>query len=113
MSRRTEVSSGVKRRRFAGVHGTRPIDYIGVTAPRSYDLLKSLIIQLTGNVKVEILLVYFQGFFQLVIEIVAKICRRVGDITEVVKVLFELGQAVSLFARLATGEFLEGIPRGE
>jgi hypothetical protein len=58
---------------------------------------------LASDVKVEVLLVSSESRFEGVIEIVGEIGEGVGDVTEVLEVAFELGQAVVFFTSMAAG----------
>ena len=46
---------------FSGVHGRGTVDDVGDAAPGFYNLLYGVIVEIAGDVKVEVFLVRFDG----------------------------------------------------
>lgn len=88
---------------LARVHTGRAVNYIRVAAPGPYDVVNCLVVELASDVKVEVLLVSSESRFEGFIEIVGEIGEGAGDVTEVLEVAFELGQAVVFLTSMATG----------
>ena len=90
---------------LARVHAGRAVDYIRIAAPGPYNVVNCLVVELASDVKVEVSLVSSESRFEGVIEIVGEIGvgEGVEDVTEVLKVAFELGQAVVFFTSVAAG----------
>lgn len=88
---------------LARVHAGRAVDYIRVAAPGPYDVVNCLVVELASDVKVEVSLVSSESRFEGVIEFVGEIGEGVGDVTEVLKVAFELCQALVFFTSVAAG----------
>lgn len=96
---------------LGGVHGAGAVDYIGDAASRADNLLQSVLVELAGDVEIEVLLVSLNGRFKGVVEIVGEVGGGVRDVAEAVEVSFELIQTVVGIPRTAAGEVLEGVPR--
>lgn len=59
-------------------------------------------VELTGDVEVEIELVGFDSRFEVAVEIIGEVGRRVGAVTETLEVGFEFGETRDILARVAT-----------
>jgi len=98
--------------RLTGVHCRGAVDYVGHAAARANDLLHRSVVELAGDVEVEILLVGLDGGFERIVEVVGEVRRRHGgDVAEVVEVVFEIGKAVIGFPATASGEVEIRVPR--
>jgi len=106
-----EIRSGTGVR-LTGVHCCGAVDDIGHATPWAHDLLHRSVVQLAGDVEVEILLVGLDGFFELIIEVVGEVGRRRGGyVAEVMEVVFEIRKAVVGFPPTASGEVEIRVPR--
>ena len=75
---------------LAGVHGGGAVDDISYAAAGAYDLAEGGIVELAGDVEVEVLLVGADSGLQRVVEVVREVRRRsVGDVPELVEVVLE------------------------
>jgi len=94
------------------VHCRSAVYYVGHAAARTNDLLHRSVVELAGDVEVEILLVGLDGGFERIVEIVGEVGRRRGgDVAKVVEVVFEIGKAVVGFPVTASGEVEIRVPR--
>ncbi|KAJ1389878.1 dipeptidase [Sesbania bispinosa] len=67
-------------------------DDVGNAAPRPCHVLKSVVIELAGDVEVVVLLVGFDGGYEGVVEVISEVARgwRVWYVTQVVEVVFDV-----------------------
>lgn len=54
-------------------------------------MVHCLVVEFASDVKVEILLVSSESRFKVVVEIIGEIGEGIGDVAEVLEVVFELG----------------------
>lgn len=54
-------------------------------------MVHCLVVELTGDVKVEVLLVSLESRFEVFVELIGEIREGIGDVAEVLEVVFELG----------------------
>ena len=83
------------------------VDYIGHAAPWLKNLLHRHVIEFLGGVEIEIELVGFDSGLKRVVEVICE--TGLIQVPEVVKVLFEFGEAGFPVAGVATGECVERV----
>lgn len=66
-------SRGIVRHRLAGIHGSGTVDEIGDAASWELNLGESLIVEIAGDVEIEIGLVSLEGGFEMIVEQIGEI----------------------------------------
>lgn len=98
-----EVCAVIGRSSFPGIHCRGAIDDIRNAASRLHDLMDGLWVELATDIEVEVFLVGLDGGFERVVEVLGVVGLGVAEVTKVLQVVLELGQAVGFIAGVEAG----------
>ena len=93
------------------VHDRGTVDHVGVSATRDHDVFDGWRVELSGDVKPEVLLVQLHGRFEDVVEIIGEVSSVCfGDVTKTLEVFFDAEETVHVLPVVAAGEVGESVP---